>query len=151
MSFSDGCRLASLPWKLVAARISGAARSENWAICFSTELWDLERTAGVPKKGYYNLYPRDAETTRKVFNWVVENVGDHGFREWQAFDHQQLGPVEVGGMVYIWSYRNPPGHLLEEICHNNVMFNLQHAAAAPRRASRSTICMSMRLAPTCTR
>jgi hypothetical protein len=107
---------------------------EMGIICFSTELWDLERTAGVPKKGYYNLYPRDAETTRKVFNWVVENVGDHGFREWQAFDHQQLGPVEVGGMVYIWSYRNPPGHLLEEICHNNVMFNLQHAAAAPRVA-----------------
>ena len=35
-------------------------------------------------------------------------------------------------MVYIWSYRNPPGHLLEEICHNNVMFNLEHATAAPR-------------------
>lgn len=97
-------------------------------------MWDLERTAGVPKKAYYNRYPHDAETTRKVFNWVVENVGDHGFREWQAFDHLQLGPVEVGGMVYIWSYRNPPGHLLEEICHNNVMFNLQHAAAAPRVA-----------------
>ncbi|MBM1219778.1 peptidase M14 [Ponticoccus sp. SC2-23] len=105
---------------------------EMGIICFSTELWDLERTAGVPKVGYYNLYPRDDETTRKVFNWVVENVGDHGFREWEPFDHPQLGPVEVGGMVYIWSYRNPPGHLLEEICHNNVMFNLRHAAAAPR-------------------
>lgn len=105
---------------------------EMGIICFSTELWDLERTAGVPKVGYYNLYPRDDETTRKVFNWVVENVGEHGFRDWEPFDHPQLGPVEVGGMVYIWSYRNPPGHLLEEICHNNVMFNLRHAAAAPR-------------------
>ena len=35
-------------------------------------------------------------------------------------------------MVYIWSYRNPPGHLLEEVCRNNVLFNLRHAAAAPR-------------------
>ena len=34
-------------------------------------------------------------------------------------------------MVYIWSYRNPPGKLLEEICHNNTLFNLRHAAAAP--------------------
>jgi hypothetical protein len=107
---------------------------EMGIICFSTELWDLERTAGVPKVGYYNLYPRDDETTRKVFRWVVENVGEHGFRDWEAFDHPQLGPVEVGGMVYIWSYRNPPGALLPEICHNNVMFNLQHAAAAPRVA-----------------
>lgn len=105
---------------------------EMGIICFSTELWDLERTAGVPKEGYYNLYPRDDETTRKVFRWVVENVGEHGFRDWEPFDHPQLGPVEIGGMVYTWSYRNPPGHLLREICHNNVMFNLEHAAAAPR-------------------
>ena len=107
---------------------------EMGIICFSTELWDMERTAGVRKVGYYNLGPRDTETTRTVFNWVVNNVGDHGFRDWEAFDHPQLGPVEIGGMVYIWSYRNPPGNLLEEICHNNVMFNLRHAAAAPRVA-----------------
>jgi murein tripeptide amidase MpaA len=107
---------------------------EMGIICFSTELWDLERTAGVDKKGYYNLGPRDSETQEKIFRWVLENVGDHGFRDWEAFEHPQLGPVEIGGMVYIWSYRNPPGHLLEEICHNNTMFNLRHAAAAPRVA-----------------
>lgn len=105
---------------------------EMGIICFSTELWDLERTAGVPKEGYYNLGPRDAATQRLVFDWVIENVGEHGFRDWTPFEHPQLGPVEIGGMVYTWSYRNPPGALLEEICHNNVMFNLRHAAAAPR-------------------
>ncbi|MEM6593712.1 MAG: M14 family metallopeptidase [Pseudomonadota bacterium] len=105
---------------------------EMGIISFATELWDLERTAGVAKQGYYNLGPRDAETQRKVHNWVVKNVGEHGFRPWTAFDHPQLGPVEVGGMVYIWSYRNPPGHLLEEICRKNVAFNLRHAAAAPQ-------------------
>ncbi|QXT40275.1 M14 family metallopeptidase [Gymnodinialimonas ceratoperidinii] len=105
---------------------------EMGIISFGTELWDLERTAGVPKEGYYNLGPRDAETQRLVHDWVVENVGDHGFRPWKSFDHPQLGPIEVGGMVYIWSYRNPPGKLLEEMCHNNVLFNLRHAAAAPR-------------------
>lgn len=105
---------------------------EMGIISFGTELWDLERTAGVPKEGYYNLGPRDAATQRLVHNWVVENVGEHGFRPWTKFDHPQLGPVEVGGMVYIWSYRNPPGNLLEEICHNNVLFNLKHAAAAPK-------------------
>ncbi len=107
---------------------------EMGIISFATELWDLERTAGVPKEGYYNLGPRDAATQRLVHNWVVENVGDRGFRPWTMFDHPQLGPVEVGGMVYIWSYRNPPGNLLQEICHNNVLFNLRHAAAAPRIA-----------------
>ena len=105
---------------------------EMGIICFSTELWDIEIAAGVEKKGYYNLGPRDADTQQKLFDWVIANVGDHGFRDWTHFDHPQLGPVEVGGMVYIWSYRNPPGHLLEQVCHDNVMFNLRHAAAAPR-------------------
>lgn len=105
---------------------------EMGIICFSTELWDIEIAAGVEKKGYYNLRPRDADVQRKLFNWVLANVGDHGFRDWQAFDHPQLGPVEVGGMVYIWSYRNPPGKLLEKVCHDNTLFNLRHAAAAPR-------------------
>jgi murein tripeptide amidase MpaA len=105
---------------------------EMGIICFSTELWDIEIAAGVEKKGYYNLRPRDANVQRKLFDWVLANVGDHGFRDWQAFDHPQLGPVEVGGMVYIWSYRNPPGHLLEKVCHDNTLFNLRHAAAAPR-------------------
>jgi murein tripeptide amidase MpaA len=105
---------------------------EMGIICFSTELWDIEIAAGVEKKGYYNLRPRDADVQRKLFNWVLANVGDQGFREWQAFDHPQLGPVEVGGMVYIWSYRNPPGKLLEKVCHDNTLFNLRHAAAAPR-------------------
>jgi murein tripeptide amidase MpaA len=105
---------------------------EMGIICFSTELWDIEIAAGVEKKGYYNLRPRDADVQRKLFNWVLANVGDHGFRDWKTFDHPQLGPVEVGGMVYIWSYRNPPGHLLEKVCHDNTLFNLRHAAAAPR-------------------
>ena len=105
---------------------------EMGIISFGTELWDLERTAGVDKVGYYNLYPRTPEIQAKVHDWVVKNVGEKGFRPWRAFDHPQLGPVEIGGMVNIWSYRNPPGHMLEKICHENVLFNLAHADAAPR-------------------
>jgi hypothetical protein len=101
-------------------------------ISFGTELWDLEREAGVQKVGYMNLYPRTEEIQTKVFAWVLEHVGEKGFREWTAFDHPQLGPVEIGGMVNIWSYRNPPGKLLEDICRRNVLFNLRHAACAPR-------------------
>ena len=32
---------------------------EMGIICFSTELWDIETAAGVEKKGYYNLGPRE--------------------------------------------------------------------------------------------
>jgi murein tripeptide amidase MpaA len=101
-------------------------------ISFGPELWDIERTAGVDKASFYNLYPRDEETAYRVLSWVLEHCGEQGFRDWQTFDHPQLGRVEIGGMVDIWTYRNPPLHLLESLCHDNVRFNLRHAAAAPR-------------------
>jgi hypothetical protein len=100
-------------------------------ISFATEVWDIETAAGVEKEGFYNLYPRSEEIELKVLNWVLENVVEMGFRDWQPFEHPQLGRVEIGGLVDIWTYRNPPGNLLEDICHKNMLFNLRHAAAAP--------------------
>jgi murein tripeptide amidase MpaA len=99
---------------------------------FATEVWDVETAAGVEKTAYYNLHPRTEEAQLRVFRWVLEHLGEHGFRPWRPFDHPQLGPVEIGGMVYIWTYRNPPPALLEGVCRDNVAFNLKHAAAAPR-------------------
>ncbi|MEY8117820.1 M14 family metallopeptidase [Falsihalocynthiibacter sp. BN13B15] len=105
---------------------------EMGIISFGIELWDLERTAGIDKAGYSNRYARSEETLETVHDWVIENVGDTGFRPWKSFDHPQLGSVEIGGMVNIWAYRNPPGALLEDMCRKNVLFNLAHAAAAPQ-------------------
>jgi hypothetical protein len=105
---------------------------EMGIISFGTELWDLERAAGVEKVGYMNLYPRTEEIQHRIYDFIVEHVGERGWRPWKKFDHPQLGPIEVGGMVNIWSYRNPPEAMLEEICRKNVLFNLRHAAAAPR-------------------
>jgi hypothetical protein len=100
-------------------------------ISFATEVWDLETEAGVEKVAYYNLHPRTEEVQAKVFQWVLEHVGEQGYREWKVFEHPQLGKVEIGGMVYIWTYRNPPPKLLANLCHKNMLFNLRHAAATP--------------------
>jgi len=105
---------------------------EMGIISLGTELWDLEREAGVEKEGYLNLYPRNEEVQQKVYDYVQKHVGEKGWRPWKKFDHPQLGEIEIGGMVNIWTYRNPPGHLLEDMCRKNVLFNLKHAAAAPQ-------------------
>lgn len=105
---------------------------EMGIISFGTELWDIERAAGVPKEGYYNLYPRNEDVQQRVYDYVKKHMAERGWRDWKHFDHPQLGAIEIGGMVNIWTYRNPPGELLEEICRQNVLFNLKHAAAAPQ-------------------
>ncbi|MBB3950003.1 M14 family metallopeptidase [Aureimonas jatrophae] len=104
---------------------------EMGIISFGTELWDLEREAGVEKVGYYNLYPRNEEVQQKVYAYVREHMGEKAWRDWRPFHHPQLGAIEIGGMVNIWSYRNPPPALLEGIARANALFNLRHAAAAP--------------------
>ncbi len=104
---------------------------EMGIITLTLELWDLERTAGVDKVGYLNLYPRTEAIQHKIYDYVQEHVGEKGWRPWKPFDHPQLGPIEIGGMVNIWTYRNPPEKLLPEICRVNALFNLRHAAASP--------------------
>jgi len=105
---------------------------EMGIISFGIELWDIERAAGVDKVGYMNLYPRTEEIQQKVYDYVRNHAPDKGWRDWTPFHHPQLGPVEIGGMVNIWSYRNPPEALLENVCRQNALFNLRHAASAPR-------------------
>ena len=103
-------------------------------VSLATEVWDIERAAGVEKASFYNLHPHDSETERKVLAWVEEHVPDRGYQPWTPFEHPQLGPVEIGGLNYIWTYRNPPPKLLRELCQRNVRFCVQHALAAPRLA-----------------
>jgi hypothetical protein len=99
---------------------------------FGTELWDIEREAGLEKTHWYGIRPRTEDEQLKILHWALEHVGESAFRDWTPFEHPQLGPVEIGGMLEVWTFRNPPGHLLEEMCYRNAMFCLAHAAAAPR-------------------
>lgn len=99
---------------------------------FGTELWDIEREAGLEKTHWYGIRPRSEDEQIKILKWVEKHVGKEGFRPWKKFKHPQLGEVEIGGMVDVWTFRNPPGHLLEEMSYKNVLFCLAHAAASPR-------------------
>jgi hypothetical protein len=100
-------------------------------ISFAIELWDVEREAGADKNGYYVLFSSGEEGSAKIHDYVRAQIGERGWRPWTAFDHPQLGAVEIGGLVTIWAYRNPPPARLAEICRANTLFNLHHAAAAP--------------------
>jgi murein tripeptide amidase MpaA len=98
---------------------------------FGTELWDIEREAGLEKTHWYGIRPRTEDEQIKILEWVLHNVGEWAFKDWEKFDHPQLGEVEIGGMLEVWTFRNPPGHLLEEMCYKNVLFCLAHAASSP--------------------
>jgi hypothetical protein len=46
--------------------------------------------------------------------WNDEVLNGQGYIDWYEFDHPQLGKVELGGWHFMYTWRNPPLHLLEK-------------------------------------
>jgi len=108
-------------------------------IAYTTELWDiLGRAVGREEKGgHYDPVTKWDDKKReevelKILAWNDKHLGGRGFIDWHAFDHPQLGPVELGGWDIKYCRQNPPPEFLEEECRKNCQFTLQHAAALPQ-------------------
>ena len=95
------------------------------------ELWDVFEEAGIEKDWVFPLRALSEEDNLKLLKWNDEQLQGEGFVEWTPFQHPQLGEVEIGGWKRLYMFRNPPAHVLEEMCHKNASFTLIHAAAAP--------------------
>ena len=50
----------------------------------------------------------------KLLAYNDTHLGGKGFLEWEAFEHPQLGKVELGGWNFQLAWRNPPPKFLEK-------------------------------------
>lgn len=64
--------------------------------------------------------------------WDDSANGGRGFRAWTAFEHPELGRVEIGGFHPKFFSQNPPAHELESWARNQALFNLEMAYALPQ-------------------
>ncbi len=114
--------------------------SLDWAydhlglLAWVTEFWTPLTRAGIefdPKKplDWGRQHPQDDDV--KLLAWTDENVPG-GYVDWYAFDHPQLGPVEIGGWDTSKLWRNPPLHLLEEEIAPHADWAIHHALVTPR-------------------
>jgi len=122
-----------------AETMSGA--SDDWAYehlgvyGWTTEFWDLVHAATGEKASTHVWYtgPTDAEALA-VVRWLDGQPGGArtaGFVDWYEFDHPQLGPVELGGWNDLYSWVNPPLHLLKAEVDGHGAFAVAQALAAP--------------------
>lgn len=100
---------------------------------FSTELWDVWRVAEIAEPDYFRFQEFGELEKVRLLQWIDVHVPG-GYIDWQPYDHPQLGQVEIGGWVSIWTFRNPPGALIEPECEKNFRFTLRHSACAPSLA-----------------
>jgi hypothetical protein len=120
--------------------MSGAA--DDWAYehlgvyAWTTEFWDIVHAATGTKQSTHFWYtgPTDAEALA-VLHWLDAQPVDAltaGHVDWYPFDHPQFGPVELGGWNDLYSWTNPPPHLLRHEVDRHADFAVFQALASPR-------------------
>lgn len=114
--------------------------SLDWAydhmglLAFVTEFWSplaragIERDENDPLEWRRNHPPSD---DMKLLAWVDEHIPE-GFVDWYAFDHPQLGPLEIGGFDGANIWRNPPLDLLQEEIERHADWAIHNALITPR-------------------
>jgi hypothetical protein len=117
--------------------MSGAA--DDWAYehrgvyGWTTEFWDIVQQATGAKQSTHFWYtgPTDAEALA-ILRWCDEHH-PAGYVDWYAFDHPQLGPIELGGWDDLTTFTNPPpGELLRAEVAPHADFAIHQALCSPR-------------------
>ena len=49
----------------------------------------------------------------QLLQFCDEHLQGRGFVDWTAFEHPDLGPVEIGGWDMFYLFRNPPTEFLQ--------------------------------------
>jgi hypothetical protein len=89
--------------------------SAVFGICaYTLELWDPFAWAGLEPGDPVAMF-RDPDQDR-IRAVVDRAVADGAYAPWRPFEHPQLGPVEIGGIDYGRTIRNPPEALLAAEC-----------------------------------
>ncbi|NUP09261.1 MAG: peptidase M14 [Polyangiaceae bacterium] len=123
------------PDKPLHGDLSNFGYVERGAIGFVCELWDFFKQVGFDVKrpfikNYEDRTKRD--DILKIAAWDREHNQGRIIGSWRAFEHPQLGPVELGGydpLIGVW---NPPYERLGEVCIAQSRFFLRIAALAPK-------------------
>lgn len=111
---------------------------DDWAyhqlgiFAWTVELWDMVGEAGIKERDFIAwLRDHPEEDDLKLLRWNDEHLGGKGFVPWRAFEHPQLGPVEIGGWIERRTIGNPPEPFLLKTLEPNTEFVIAHALMTP--------------------
>jgi hypothetical protein len=96
------------------------------AVWYGDELWNGGRERDYNGDGRWDQY--------EVLRYCDEEFGGRCFKPWTAFNHPDLGEVEIGGYNPKFFSQNGPPEVLEKWARNQALFNLDLAMALPRVA-----------------
>ncbi len=85
------------------------------AFGWTVEIWSPQRQAGIKEYKFIDWYREHPfEHDLMMLKWSDEKLGGKGYIDWYAYEHPQLGKVELGGWNQLYAFRNPPVEFLEK-------------------------------------
>jgi murein tripeptide amidase MpaA len=104
---------------------------------WTVEFWNPMKQASIENHKYIEWYrEHPVADDLKLLQWNDEVLYGQGFVDWQAYDHPQLGRVELGGWDYLHMWTNVPLHLLEKEISPFPDWIVFHALISPKLALR---------------
>jgi murein tripeptide amidase MpaA len=100
---------------------------------WTVEIWAPVKEAGVESYHFIDWYrEHPPEDDLKLLRWSDRELGGEGYITWYAFDHPQLGPVELGGWNKLAAFRNPPVKYREREARRFPRWIVWQALTTPR-------------------
>jgi len=112
---------------------------DDWAYdhlglyAWTVEIWSPQRQAGIAEYKFIDWYrEHPLEDALKMLKWSDEKLDGKGYVDWYAFEHPQLGKIELGGWNMQYAWRNPPPQYLEREIAPFAEWLTWHALISPR-------------------
>jgi murein tripeptide amidase MpaA len=97
------------------------------------EIWNPQKQAGIEEVKFIEWRrEHPPEDDLKLLQWSDEVLDGKGYVDWYPFDHPDLGPVELGGWNWLYAFKNPPQHLLENEIAPFADWLIWHLLISPR-------------------
>lgn len=129
------------PNKPIHGDLAEWAYAHLGCVSYVCELWDLFARMGIDRpKRFVDYYDRvDRAALEALATWDRDHNHGRVVVGWRAFDHPQLGPVEIGGLDVREGLWNPPREVLPEMCAQQAAMALRLAALAPRLRAKAHV------------
>ena len=118
--------------------------SDDWlydhlgVFAWTTEFWAPQREAGIKDYKYIDwFFDHPVDDDLKLLKWSDRKLGGKGYIDWYAFDHPQLGKVELGGWDTMFCWSNVPPEFLEREIAPHADLAILHLLMSPRLEIRS--------------
>jgi murein tripeptide amidase MpaA len=106
---------------------------------WTVEIWSPQKQAGIEQYKFMEWYrEHPLEDDLNLLKWNDEKLGGTGYVDWYAYEHPQLGKVELGGWDFMHMWTNPPAAFLEEEVKRFPDWLVWQALISPKLAVRET-------------